>query len=284
MKKKTKLLALVSIATVVSLSAISSITYAALKERQEISENINSKVNSILNSLAASGSNISTLSLTEENNNETYTHSTKTDKTDNSTFYHVDTDNYMIRLEKDTLDTKAIYGKATNYSINTTCTKDTARDVANSLYTSLELPTDYELVYLEQFDDCLWEANYQKSYNGTYNQYESVKMIFSPENSEIAALTVFNDSCDNFSVQTTVSQESAQSIALETNKISSENIENVSLGFARVNNFVDENKSTSDTSGHQVWIVKEKISNNAETTIYVDVNSGEVLGGETTVW
>ena len=165
------------------------------------------------------------------------------------------------------------------YSKNVTATQttsnvnnQTAKEYVLNKYTELNLPTEYELTYLEKFDDLIWQANFEKNYNGIYNKYESVKMFFIPDSDEIVALTVFNEGASSSTV--TVSKEDAEMTAAQNLGIDSSNIKSATLSMEKANKFYDN--SNSDTTVHSTWVIQSA----DDTIVYVDAENNTVIGGD----
>lgn len=165
------------------------------------------------------------------------------------------------------------------YSKNVTATQttsnvnnQTAKEYVLNKYTELNLPTEYELTYLEKFDDLIWQANFEKNYNGIYNKYESVKMFFIPDSDEIVALTVFNEGASSSTV--TVSKEDAEMTAAQNLGIDSSNIKSANLSMEKANKFYDN--SNSDTTVHSSWVIQSA----DDTIVYVDAENNNVIGGD----
>ncbi len=165
------------------------------------------------------------------------------------------------------------------YSKNVTATQttsnvnnQTAKEYVLNKYTELNLPTEYELTYLEKFDDLIWQANFEKNYNGIYNKYESVKMFFIPDSDEIVALTVFNEGASSSTV--TVSKEDAEMTAAQNLGIDSSNIKSATLSMEKANKFYDN--SNSDTTIHSTWVIQSA----DDTIVYVDAENNTVIGGD----
>ena len=165
------------------------------------------------------------------------------------------------------------------YSKNVTTTQTTsnantssAKEYVLNKYTELNLPAEYELTYLEKFDDLIWQANFEKNYNGIYNKYESVKMFFIPDSDEIVALTIFNEGASSSTV--TVSKEDAETTAAQNLGISSSDIKSATLSMEKANKFYDN--SNSDTSVHSTWVIQSS----DDTIVYVDAENNNVIGGD----
>ena len=122
-----------------------------------------------------------------------------------------------------------------------------AKDYILDKYKKLNLPSDYELNYLEKFDYLIWQANFEKNYNGIYNKYESVKVFFIPDTDEIVSLTVFNEPAA--SNETTITQEEATLTATENLGISSSDIVSATLTMEKANDYYDNsNKATKNSA------------------------------------
>ena len=165
------------------------------------------------------------------------------------------------------------------YSKNVTTTQSTsnantssAKEYVLNKYNELNLPTEYELTYLEKFDDLIWQANFEKNYNGIYNKYESVKMFFIPDSDEIVALTVFNESAKSSNVN--ISKEDAEMTAAQNLGIASSEIKSATLSMEKANKFYDN--SNSDTAVHSTWVIQSS----DDTIVYVDAENNNVIGGD----
>ncbi len=186
--------------------------------------------------------------------------------------YRVCTEKYMIDLDASN-NLVGIYCTNTSpVSTTTVATEEQARTMIENKYKELNLPSDYELSYLARFDDEIWQANFEKNYNGVYNKYESVKVFFIPENNEIVALTVFNEGHDDSPVS--VSKEDAISSAAKNLGIDTSEIVSASLSMEKANNFYD--KSNEDKSIHTSWVIQT--SDNS--IVYIDASDNNVIGGD----
>lgn len=199
--------------------------------------------------------------------------SVKYDNMRKKDIYEVSTSKYIIDLDS-TNNLVGIYTNTTEPIVKRTraiADKDSAREVILAKYQELNLPSDYELVYLEKLDDEVWEADFQKNYNGIYNKYEAVKTFFIPENNEIVSLTVFNEGNDTTDVAITADDAiltAANSLNIETSDIVSS-----TLTMEKANKFYDE--SNNDSSVHTTWVL-EKADN---SKIYVDATDNVIIGG-----
>lgn len=196
----------------------------------------------------------------------------KFDKFKNEDVYEIENSKYFIDLDSSN-NLVGIYSKSTSpLKIRSTFSKDQAREVIVNKYQELNLPSEYDLVYLEKVDDEIWEADFQKNYNGIYNKYEAVKTFFIPENNEIVSLTVFDEG--HGQTETTVSKDDAIMTAANSLNIDSSEIVSAELSMEKANDFYDE--SNSDNSIHTSWVLKS-LDN---SIVFVDATENTVIGGD----
>lgn len=196
----------------------------------------------------------------------------KYDKLKNENVYEIENSKYSINLDSSN-NLIGIYSKDISpLKIKSSSNKDFAREVIMNKYNELNLPNEYELVYLEKLDDEIWEADFQKNYNGIYNKYEAVKTFFIPENDEIVALTVFNEGNDTSDVQ--VTKDDAIITAANSLNVDSSEIVSASLSMEKANSFYDE--SNTDSSIHTSWVLQT--SDNS--IVYVDATENNIIGGD----
>ncbi len=196
----------------------------------------------------------------------------KYDELKKQNIYEISNSKYTINLDSSN-NLIGIYSKSTTpVTTNNLADKNQAQTMIVNKYKELGLPADYELSYLEKFDNEIWQANFEKNYNGIYNKYESVKVFFIPENNEIVALTVFNEGHDNSEVS--VSKEDAVLTASQNLNLPSSEVVSAYLSMEKSNTFYDENNS--DTSVHTSWVIQT--SDNS--IVYVDASDNNVIGGD----
>ena len=210
--------------------------------------------------LSAVDSNDEILSITQE-----------TDEINNTNFYKVETEDYLLTLDLDTKEVTGLYEKEASANFTRSATDSDAESFITSKYEELNLPEDYDLVYLEKFDDYTWEANFQKKYGDVYNMYESVKVFFIPEKEEIVALTVFDEPYTN-ETNTSISSEEAKETATEELNLNS-NIVSEELTIIKGNDYFE---SSSDNDLHKAWI----LTTEDDEYIYVDASNGAIIGGD----
>lgn len=186
-------------------------------------------------------------------------------------FYKVDTENYTLELDTQNKEVMGIYSKDISDDVTSSSSKTEAKSFITSKYKELELPSNYKLVYLEKFDDVIWEADFQKEYDGVYNKYEAVKIFFIPETKEIAALTVFDTPLtDNKEVNISVEEAKKE---VENNLKLDSKIVNSELDIVQGNEYFNGN---SDKDLHKAWVLTTKDSE----SVFVDASTGDIVGGD----
>lgn len=194
------------------------------------------------------------------------------DKLTDKTLYQISNDKYSINLDSSN-NLVGIYSKYINCEgISQKLDKTASQNYIVNKYSELALPSEYELIYLEQFDNEIWQANFEKNYNGIYNKYESVKVFFIPETDEIVALTVFNEKTNSSEVS--VTKEDAILTASKNLGIDSSDIVSSEISIEKANTYYDQ--ANSDSTPHTSWVLETKDN----TFIYVDANSNSIIGGD----
>lgn len=260
MKRNVKILVLTSILlilTAVCAFAMTALPTEKVEERMVSDEMINA----------------STDILSKLNQTESITDTkVKYNQLKDEYIYEVSDSKYNIDFDANN-NLVGIYSKSISpVTARVAATKDFAREVIMEKYKELNLPAEYELVYLEPAFNGLWEADFQKNYNGIYNKYEAVKTYFLPENSEICALTVFNEGHGLADVA--VSSEQAIQSAIETLEIDPSEIVSSELTMEKANKTFD--RKNKDKSVHTVW----KLEKADHSTIFIDATENQVIGGD----
>lgn len=193
-------------------------------------------------------------------------------KLKNENLYEFENTKYFVNMNTKN-ELVGIYSKnITTTQPTSNANTSTAKEYVLNKYTKLNLPSEYELTYLEKFDDLIWQANFEKNYNGIYNKYESVKMFFIPDSDEIVALTVFNESAKSSNVN--ISKEEAELTATQNLGIDSSNIKSTTLSMEKANKFYDN--TNSDTTVHPTWVIQSS----DDTIVYVDAENNNIIGGD----
>ncbi len=225
------------------------------------------------NALTAKAINKSTEILSTLNSDSKISSSYKTyNKLDNKEYFILENTDYTIQLQNDN-SLKGIYSKDIETTQTTSnLSKESAKDYITNKYHELNLPSDYELNYLEKYDDIIWQANFEKNYNGIYNKYESVKVYFIPDSDEIIALTVFNESAKT--TENNLTKEEAMQITSEKLNVNESEIVSATLEMEKANNYYDN--SNTDTSIHSTW----KVELQDKSIVYIDASTSNIIGGD----
>ena len=261
MKKKIKFLILT---TVLFASITATIVYATASSSSEIE--------TVKTVSTASISKSSEIFEKLDTNSDNVISKVIYDNLKNENLYEFENTKYFVNMNTKN-ELVGIYSKnITTTQTTSNANTSSAKEYVLNKYTELNLPSEYELTYLEKFDDLIWQANFEKNYNGLYNKYESVKMFFIPDSDEIIALTVFNESASSSAV--TVSKEDAELTATQNLGIDSSNIKSTTLSMEKANKFYDN--SNSDTTIHPTWVIQSS----DDTIVYVDAENNNVIGGD----
>ena len=124
---------------------------------EKVSATSVSKSSNILKELNVSSDNLKTTVIYDELKDENV--------------YSIENSNYLINMDTNN-DLIGIYTKqiSTTQEVSS-MDSSSAKDYILDKYKNLNLPSDYELNYLEKFDDLIWQANFEKNYNGIYGLY-----------------------------------------------------------------------------------------------------------------
>ena len=210
--------------------------------------------------------------------NENYSIVQKENEISKKNFYNVKSKNYSFNYTSDTLELVNIFNTSNNFGNISTADESSAREFILGMYSELSLPVGYELTYLAKLDDSLWEADFSQKYGDIYNKYESVKIFFSPDLQEIAALTIFNEKAVVSARSTTISETDARNIVIETLNVPSDKILSVSQGFERANGLYSNETLDLTKKVYNVWIVNYEFENTT-ASCFIDINSGNIIGG-----
>ena len=159
MKKYKK----ISILLAVIFSLLISIVYAATENSSTLTEEAE-----VLTEAAIS-SQVQTILEPVSKNSTIQNIEAFDDKMTNQKISKVYTEDYIVKLNNSSKQLVGIYEKEAKYNLKTTEDKKVAEDFIINKYQEMNLPSEYNLVYLEKFDDYVWEADFQKEYDGLYN-------------------------------------------------------------------------------------------------------------------
>ena len=272
LSKKKCLIATIVITLLILLSGLTYAElndyYANMSEEEITKEEVAKEVNLVLGTLndteTVSASNV---------NLKTYD-----DKFRGIEFYNIKTNKYILYINSSSNKISKIKNKTYDTKRTATATNDEAKSFILNIYDKLNLPSEYELMYLEPFSTkTLWEADFQKNYDGIYNKYEAVKVIFDPAAKEIIGLTVFNNRYDE---ELQVSTEFDNPDRMHENELFSTNLddgENQGITFIKPS-LLSENNLKTDTI-MKAKVVK-KTTGKRVTLNYFDYYTNIYLGGD----
>lgn len=186
-----------------------------------------------------------------------------------------------IKINSETNEFISYINNNTKFESNT-LTQEQIQEKAILIFNNLDniSKENYELIYVEQFDDEIWRAGFAKEYDGLINNNESVKFSFCPQTGEIVTLNLNEITFDNNEVL--LSEEDARKIAEPyLDKSIADNM-NINVEIVRPNYFYAD---TLEDDGIYVNIDKSRkayvctFNNEAESKVYIDCTTGEVIGG-----
>ena len=180
-------------------------------------------------------------------------------------FYMVETPSTLLKVDSSTHSVTSFSLKQVNCDFKKTANKNKAKEFILGKYEELELPKEYDLVYLEEFDDYCWEADFQKKYDDVYNMYEAVKVFFVPETGEIISLNNFREEYKETkkdTIKESKAIEKAKTVLDEKAKITDTTLTII--------------KGDKDKALHKAYIVKTADGK----YVFVDAFSGDIIGGD----
>lgn len=193
----------------------------------------------------------------------------------------ISNDDAILKINSESNELIAYISNNTEFEKNT-LSKEQVQEKAISIFNNLKNinKVDYELIYIEQFDDEIWRAGFAKKYDGLINDNESIKFSFSPSNNELVTLAINNIAYANNNVVLT--ENDAREIANFYMNNSEGNDMTIELDIVRPNYFY------SELNGDDSIYVKipetrkayvARFNNEAESEVYIDATTGEVIGG-----
>lgn len=194
----------------------------------------------------------------------------------------LDTNEYALTINADT-------GKIINYSkhmsIFPKCEleREKIEIIANELFKNIDIcnVNEYEMIYLEEYDEGIWWVAFAKKYGDLINSGEIVKFHFIPETKEIWVLGINNIAYDNNEVL--ISEEMARNIANQYLEKSVATDMKISLAIVNPNEMLLEGNLRTDKVHSFAQYMRKayvcEFNNEAQTQIYIDCTTGDVLGG-----
>lgn len=162
------------------------------------------------------------------------------------------------------------------------CTEEQIREKAINIFNNINVEdaTTYELTNLQEFDEEIWRAEFCKKYDGKICKGESVKFSFAPESNEVVTMSINRIKYANN--ETLITETEATAIAQGYLDESSANQMTMTKEIVRPNYFYrelvgDENLYTNINQSRNAYIFT--FNNIAESQIYIDCTTGEVIGG-----
>ncbi len=233
--------------------------------------------NNYKNLIGKGEDNITTMSIQNSNTNERKIKLKQEHITEESvTYWEVSDNESKVKLNSKTGELISIMNKKEKFT-ESNHTEEEVKKIAKELYKTLGINKEYELYFIEKFDDELWTAYFAKKVNGIYNNFQSVRVTFAPADNEVVYLVVKDEECDDNEV--VIQKKEAEQIAIEIIKADQKAKCDTELTFMRANNFfTEENFAEYQKSNiiRKCWIVTV----NEKYIVYVDCTNGEVIGGD----
>ncbi|HJJ16158.1 MAG TPA: hypothetical protein OIM60_07145 [Clostridiaceae bacterium] len=184
-------------------------------------------------------------------------------------------------------------GTIDDTKIKATVEEGIARKIVMNLYNEVSNDKDYELKSIQKVaitdDSCLWQADFCKKYDGIYNDYQCIRITFIPETEQIKMINIFDEEFENNPIVIT-KDEAIENVK---NKLQGEEIKNINceLKIEQMNPYVymqdnpiEGNKAYKmNKIVRKVWSVECVINKNnieQQEKYYVDVTTGEIIGGD----
>ena len=172
--------------------------------------------------------------------------------------------------------------------------EEEAIQVSDKIYNLISSDKEYvlkEITKLSTTDNsCLWQADYCKKYDGIFNDYQCIRIIFVPEVEQIKTINIFDEEFENNPI--IITREEAEEIV--KNKINNKtiNLIKTELKIEKMNEYIymqdniplEENQAYKmDISVRKVWSVEYTLMQKnyeEQFKIFVDVTTGEIVGGD----
>lgn len=185
--------------------------------------------------------------------------------------------------------------------IKSTANKQKATDVANKIFANLEYSREYKLANIEKHtitdDTCLWQASFCIEYDGVYNYYQQVKILFVPEVEKLKSVVYFDYQFENNPI--VISREQALDIVKQKNNYTDTIEMDVKLEIRELNysyqedlnkeypvneeqeidNYLENMKFIKNSKIiRKIWYVTDYTE--GKQVYYIDCTTGEIIGGE----
>ena len=185
----------------------------------------------------------------------------------------------IVKLNSKTGELISYISNETEFEKNTLSEKEIEKK-ALEILKNIANPNEYELVLLEQFDDEIYRVQFAKKYGERVNVGELISFSFAPQTSEI--VTFAQKAVPFANNQVALTEETARQIAQQyLDRSTATEISAVSLDIIQPNSGLEP----ALTNG-QVYVKNNQarlayiftFNNSAETQIYIDCTTGEVIG------
>lgn len=205
----------------------------------------------------------------------------KLDKYANKTYWEIETAYAHTTIDATTGELILTLSKKINYERFAGKEEEASR-IAESLFSDLKIKDtykEYKINGIEQFDDELWIANFSKDYDGLKNNFESVKLVFSPTNKEVKIVSIIeNGTFENNAIE--ITEEQAVATAKENVNIDAKC--NVKLEIVMPNYFFEDAEDyllyEKNNNPRTAYVVE--FDNEEHTRVYIDATTGEIIGGD----
>lgn len=159
-------------------------------------------------------------------------------------------------------------------------TEEEIKEIGFELFDTIkgEKYKDYVFTSLEQYDEELWTIRFHKCYDGLVNSGEAVKISFSPIRKQIENLVILDYPYTNNEIE--ISEEEALKTAKEyMKKYTSATDMKMEIMIVKPNYFWYKNLGEYKSVNFRRKAYVFTCNNDANTQIYVDCTTGEVIGG-----
>ena len=173
---------------------------------------------------------------------------------------------------------KITYNNSITSKVN--LTEEEIKEIGFDLFETIkeEKYKDYVFTSLEQYDEELWTIRFHKCYDGLVNSGEAVKISFSPIRKQIENLVILDYPYTNNEIE--ISEEEALKTAKEyMKKYTSATDMKMEIMIVKPNYFWYKNLGEYKSVNFRRKAYVFTCNNDANTQIYVDCTTGEVIGG-----
>lgn len=156
--------------------------------------------------------------------------------------------------------------------------KQRAKDLFNKI--QIANKKEYDFLYLEKFDNEIWRAGFAKKYEGIFNEGESVKFSFAPQENELVTLAINQNTFANNEVS--ITENDAKNIAKSYLAQSKGTKMKTELKIVKPNYFFkqldgDDSLYKNINESRMAYVVT--FDNDSQSEVYIDSTTGEVIGG-----